>query len=297
MRSAWYVVGLALGRVRRRGGGALVAALGIAAATAVLAGILAGATVAKDRGVAQDVERLPAEARAVRAVWFGVPLGSQEAWGSLDRTARKALSPLPAGEPTAVALVRESTVGGRFVGLAGVDGLAPHVQLRSGRLPRSVWPGALRGAATQGDGRTPERAGPAHRRGRHGHPSLAPPVRRLPRADRQRARRRRARAGSPRRLAVSPPAPGSARRRRGNRGARLLPGPRALVPLLRLGPGARAGDAAPLGDRRARRPGRHGAHGARGAIAVLGIDAPGPGAPRGRARRDRRGAPAAARRR
>ena len=137
MRSAWYVVGLAFGRLRRRDGGALVAALGIAAAAAVLAGILAGATVAKDRGVAQDVERIPASARAVRAVWFGVPASGGERWSSLDRSARQALSALPAGEPTAVALVRESTVGGRFVGLAAVDGLAPHVLLRSGRLPRA----------------------------------------------------------------------------------------------------------------------------------------------------------------
>jgi hypothetical protein len=137
MGSAWYVLGLAFGRVRRRGGGALVAALGIAAAAAVLAGILAGATVAKDRGVAQDVDRLPASARAVRAVWFGVPAGDAERWRALDRSARNALEPLPAGEPTAVALVRESTVGGTFVGLAAVDGLAPHVLLRSGRLPRT----------------------------------------------------------------------------------------------------------------------------------------------------------------
>ena len=137
MRSAWYVLTLAFGRVRRRDGGALVAALGIAAAAAVLAGILAGATVAKDRGVAQDVERVPSAARAVRAVWFGVPAGRGEGWRSLDRAAREALATLPAGEPTAVALVRESTVGGRFVGLAAVDGLAPHVRLRSGRLPRA----------------------------------------------------------------------------------------------------------------------------------------------------------------
>lgn len=137
MRSAWYVVGLALGRVRRRDGGALVAALGIAAAAAVLAGILTGATVAKDRGVAQDVDRVPAAARAVRAVWFGVPAGGEERWRTLDRSAREALSALPAGKPTAVALVRESTVGGRFVGLAAVDDLAPHVLLRSGRLPRT----------------------------------------------------------------------------------------------------------------------------------------------------------------
>ena len=125
MRGAWYVVSLALRRLRRRDGGALGAALGIAAAAAVLAGILVGATVAKDRSVAQDVERLPAAARAVRASWFGVPAGREEEWPRLDREARKALTPLPAGEPTAIALVRESTIGGVFVGLAAVDGLAP----------------------------------------------------------------------------------------------------------------------------------------------------------------------------
>lgn len=156
MRSAWYVVGLAFGRIRRSDGGALVAALGIAAAAAVLAGILAGTTVAKDRGVAQDVERVPAAARAVRAVWFGVPVGSEEAWRTLDRTARDALSRLPTGEPTAVALVRESTVGGRFVGLAAVEGLASHVQLRSGRLPRACVPERCEVLRLRGVGSLPD---------------------------------------------------------------------------------------------------------------------------------------------
>jgi hypothetical protein len=159
MRSAWYVIGLALGRVRRRDGGALSAALGVAAAAAVLAGILAGATIAKDRGVAHDVERLPASARAVRAVWFGVPSGPEERWRTLDRTARAALAPLPTGAPTAVALVRESTVGGEFVGLAAVDGLAPHVLLRSGRLPRECTPNRCEVLRLRGEGRLPDVSG------------------------------------------------------------------------------------------------------------------------------------------
>ena len=49
MSGAGYVLGLAGKRLRRRDGGALVAALGITAASAVLALILAGTTVAKDR--------------------------------------------------------------------------------------------------------------------------------------------------------------------------------------------------------------------------------------------------------
>ena len=155
MRSAWYVLSLALGRVLRRDGGAVPAALGIAAAAAVLAGILAGATVAKDRGLAQDVERLPAAARAVRAVWFGVPVGPEERWRTLDRAARAALGRLPAGSPVAVAIVRESTVGGTFAGLAAVDGLAPHVLLRSGRLPRTCTQERCEVLRLRGAGRLP----------------------------------------------------------------------------------------------------------------------------------------------
>jgi putative ABC transport system permease protein len=156
MGSAWYVVSLALHRLRRREGGALAAALGIATAAAVLAGILVGGTVAKDRSVAQDVERLPAAARAVRTSWFGVPAGAEEAWPTLDRRARAALAPLPAGEPVSIALVRESTIGGVFVGLAAVDGLASHVLLRSGRLPRTCTASHCEVLRLRGTGRLPD---------------------------------------------------------------------------------------------------------------------------------------------
>jgi len=136
MRSARYVAWLAWRRIRRRGSGALVAALGLAVAAAVLAGVLTGVTIAADRATAQAVDRIPASARAVRAVWFGVPAGPDEAHEVLDRSVRSALSGLGLGQPTPLLLVRESTVAGHFVGLAAVDGLARHVTLRSGRLPR-----------------------------------------------------------------------------------------------------------------------------------------------------------------
>ena len=156
MSGAGYVVGLAAKRLRRRDGGALVAALGITAASAVLALILAGTTVAKDRALAQDVQRLPAASRAVRAVWFGVPAGPEDGWPGLDRTARAALAPLPAGDPTAIALVREGTVGGTFVGLAAVDGLAPYVSLRSGRMPHRCTPDRCEVLRLRGVGRLPD---------------------------------------------------------------------------------------------------------------------------------------------
>ena len=49
--------------------------------------------------------------------------------------------------PTPIVLFRESTVAGHFVSLAGVEGLAPHVRLTSGRLPRRCTPARCEVAA------------------------------------------------------------------------------------------------------------------------------------------------------
>ena len=159
MTGGRFVVSLALGRLARRRSGALGAALGIGAAAAVLAGVLVGGTVAQDRSVAQDVERLAADARAVRASWFGVPAGPEEAWQRLDVAATAELERLPAPSPTRVALVRESTIAGTFVGLAAVDGLGPHVLLRSGRLPRACRPERCEVLRLRGRGRLPDAPG------------------------------------------------------------------------------------------------------------------------------------------
>jgi hypothetical protein len=134
--SARYVAWLAWRRVRRRDSGVLVAALGLAVATAVLAGVLSAVTIAGDRSLSQAIERTEASGRAVRAVWFGVPANADESQPVLDREVRRTLAELRLGEPTPLVLVRESTVAGRFAGLAAVDELAPHVTLHSGHLPR-----------------------------------------------------------------------------------------------------------------------------------------------------------------
>lgn len=159
MSSARYVIWLAWRRVRRRDSGVLVAVLGLAVATAVLAGVLSGVTIAKDRSLAQAIERTEAASRAVRAVWFGVPSASNEAQPVLDREVRETLADLHLGEPTALILVRESTVAGRFVGLAAVDGLAPHVTLRSGRLPRRCTAGRCEVLRLRGQGSLPNAPG------------------------------------------------------------------------------------------------------------------------------------------
>jgi len=126
--------------VRRRSSGALLAASGIAIGTAVLVGVLGGTKIAQDRSVSQAVERVPAASRSVRAVWFGVPVGSSEAYPALDRDVRSRLGGIALPRPTPLVLFRESTVAGHFVSLAGVDGLGRFVRLTSGRLPRPCTP-------------------------------------------------------------------------------------------------------------------------------------------------------------
>src|SRR5262249_37659621 len=110
VRSAWFVVGLAGRRLRRRDSGALVTALGLAVATAVLAGVLAGVTIATDRSTAQAIERIPSSARSVRAVWFGVPGDQSERLSVLDKEADDAFAGIGLDGPTPIVLYRESTV-------------------------------------------------------------------------------------------------------------------------------------------------------------------------------------------
>ncbi len=156
MRSAWFVVGLAARRLRRRDSGALVTALGLAVATAVLAGVLSGVTIATDRSTAQAIERIPASARSVRAVWFGVPGDESERLSALDKDVNDAFAGIGLRGPTPIALFRESTVAGRFVGISAVDGLAPYVILHSGRLPRTCTLARCEVLRLRGAGRIPD---------------------------------------------------------------------------------------------------------------------------------------------
>ena len=159
MRSALFVVGLAWRRLRRRDSGAAITMLGLAVATAVLAGVLAGVTIATDRSTAQAIERIPPSARSVRAVWFGIPGDPSERLAVLDRDVEDAFSGLGLDGPTPLVLFRESTVAGRFVGITGIDGVGPNVILRSGRLPRTCTPTRCEVLRLRGRGRLPNAPG------------------------------------------------------------------------------------------------------------------------------------------
>lgn len=159
MRSTRYVAWLAWRRLTRRDSGAVTTVLGLAVAAAMLAGVLAGVTIATDRATAQAIERIPAADRSLRAVWFGVPAGSDERLPALDRNVSHAFGGVGLPGPTPLVLVRESTVAGRFVGLTAVDGLAPYVILRSGRLPRTCRPEHCEVLRLRGRGVLPDASG------------------------------------------------------------------------------------------------------------------------------------------
>ena len=112
MRSAWFITALAWKRLRRRDSGALVTVLGLAVATAVLAGVFAGVTIATDRSTAQAIERIPASERSVRAVWFGIPGDASERLAVLDSAVGDAFAGFGLDGPTPLILFRESTVAG-----------------------------------------------------------------------------------------------------------------------------------------------------------------------------------------
>ena len=159
VRSALFVCGLAWRRLRRRDSGAAITMLGLAVATAVLAGVLAGVTIATDRSTAQAIEHIPPSARSVRAVWFGIPGDPSERLAVLDRDVEDAFSGLGLDGPTPLVLFRESTVAGRFVGITGIDGVGSNVILRSGRLPRTCTPARCEVLRLRGRGRLPNAPG------------------------------------------------------------------------------------------------------------------------------------------
>jgi hypothetical protein len=159
MRSAWFVAALAWKRLRRRDSGALVTLLGLAVATVVLAGVLTGVTIATDRSTAQAIERIPASAQSVRAVWFGIPGDSSERLAVLDRAVDDAFAGLGLDGPTPLILFRESTVAGRFAGITAIDGVPEHVTLRSGRMPRTCAPARCEVLRLRGTGALPDAPG------------------------------------------------------------------------------------------------------------------------------------------
>ena len=158
-RRLGYPLRLAALRLSRRYSTALLATVGVAAGAAMLATVLAGGAVAREKRIAREVAEIPAADRAVRAEWFGLPAQAREDWPALDRSARRTLARVVEGEPASLVLYRESTIAGRYVGLGAVDGLADWIVLRSGRLPEECRPDHCEVVRLRGSGPLPSEPG------------------------------------------------------------------------------------------------------------------------------------------
>ena len=160
LRTVLYPLRLVRARLGNLNAPVVLVVLGIAAGASVVVGGRAGAVVAQDRAVAQAVERIPDGSRSVRAVWFGIPAQSNEPQPVLERRARAALEHVVTADARALVLFRESTIGGTFAGLGGVQGLGSQVTLHSGRLPAECRPERCEVIRLRGPGgRLPEPEG------------------------------------------------------------------------------------------------------------------------------------------
>lgn len=149
---------LAAVRVGHRRERLLLTGAGIAASGAMLAVVLGGSVIAQDRNVAERVEALAPDVRAIRLSSLGLT-GQSEPYATLDARAQRALGPLLDRSPVRTVFYRESTVADAYVGLGAVDGLGRFVSLRAGRLPRRCRPERCEVLQLRGGGRIPNAPG------------------------------------------------------------------------------------------------------------------------------------------
>ena len=155
LRRLGFAFWLTRARIARRGGRLLLVGLGVAAAAAMLAGVIGGAVAAEDRDVAKQVAAIDAGSRTMRVSWFTV--GGQVApYATLNRHVRGRLRAVTGRPAEATSLYRESQLGGAFLSLGAVDDLGRWVHVRSGRLPRPCTPRRCEVLVVRKGGRIPD---------------------------------------------------------------------------------------------------------------------------------------------
>ena len=158
LRRVGYPLRLAWIRLARRGERVVLVAVGIAAGAGLLASVLAGSLVARDKSLARATARLPQADRAVRLVWGGIGSGTGNDPAKLDRFARAAVVPLT-GPPVRAMLFRQSQAGGHLFDLGAIDGVARFVHVQSGRLPNACRPDRCEVLQLGGSGPIPQVGG------------------------------------------------------------------------------------------------------------------------------------------
>ena len=112
-------ISVAAARIRRRPQRGLLAALGIAAATAMLAATIVGGRVSSELSVQRALAGVPIDQRAMRVLWSGAPAGGYRA---VDPPATRALAQLAPGPAVRTVLYRETRFeNSRIAVVTGVD--------------------------------------------------------------------------------------------------------------------------------------------------------------------------------
>ncbi|MEA2663864.1 MAG: hypothetical protein QOI11_808, partial [Candidatus Eremiobacteraeota bacterium] len=151
LRRIVYPLGLVAARLRGGGSRVALVALGVVAAAAVLAAVLAGRLVMQDRALAGATARLAPGDRQVQVTWSGATNDFVRLNAFVVSTART----LTGDRPAAAMLFREASVQRRLVNLRAADDLGRWVDLVSGRLPAVCVPSHCEVLRLKGSGPIP----------------------------------------------------------------------------------------------------------------------------------------------
>ena len=134
---------VAVARLRARPGRSLLVVTGVAAATALLAGVVGGGLAARDRALQRSLLAIPPDARSFTVSAYDLPFG--KTYGQANRAARSALALVTTARPAAVTRFPLLRIDHEVVSLGGVGRpvlvLPAPLGTLAGRLPA----GPLRG--------------------------------------------------------------------------------------------------------------------------------------------------------
>jgi ABC-type antimicrobial peptide transport system permease subunit len=129
---------VAVARLRARPGRSLLVVAGVAAATALLAGVLGGGLAARDRALQRSLEALSPQARSFQVSSYDLPFG--KSYAQANRDARRALALVTPEAPRAETFFPLLRIDHELVGLGGVDDPRSLLRLVSGRWPTECRP-------------------------------------------------------------------------------------------------------------------------------------------------------------
>jgi hypothetical protein len=154
LRRIGFPLRLASARLTAGGERILLVSLGVVAGAAVLAGVLGGRLVMRDRALAEATAALQPADRQVEVGWSG----AVDDFSRLNAQVAPQLETVTGEPPAAAMLFRESSIQGRLVNLRAADDLGRYVRLISGRLPAVCVPSHCEVLRLKGAGPIPSTA-------------------------------------------------------------------------------------------------------------------------------------------